>query len=107
MKRKITIKHYIRWTINLINVLWWKFLFLFGVKRSASPIPIGMYCYTPDIEKNEKRENFSTYYIKPCKYYKKLGREYNGCSYLGIITDDMTFDDQCKMCGENYGDDDE
>ena len=99
--------HYLYWAKNLVNMLWWKLLFLFGVRRSALPIPEGMYCYSPDIEKNKAKKDFSTYYINPCKYYKNLGRRYNGCSYLGIITDDMTFDDQCKMCGVNYGDEDE
>ena len=99
--------HNLYWAKNLVNMLWWKLLFLFGVRRSALPIPEGMYCYNPDIEKNKAKKDFSTYYINSCKYYKTLGRRYNGCSYLGIITDDMTFDDQCKMCGVNYGDEDE
>jgi len=94
------IGYYIYWGKNLVNILWWKLLILFGVKRSTSPIPEGMYCYAPDVEKNEANQDRLTYYIKPCKYYKTLGRRYNGCSYLGIITDDMVFDDQCKMCGE-------
>ena len=62
------------------------------------------YCYTPDYEKNKIAESF-TYYVIPCKYYKTLGKRWNGCKYLGIITDDFVFDDQCKMCGKNYGDD--
>ena len=106
-KQKIQIGHYIYWAKNLATMLWWKLLFLFGVRRSTLPIPEGPYCYTPDIEKNEARKDCTTYYIKPCKYYKTLGRRYNGCSYLGVITDDMIFDDQCKMCGKNYGDEDE
>jgi hypothetical protein len=86
---------------NLINILWWKLLFLFGVKRSTSPIPEGIYCYSSDIKKNSTTKNPYPYYIIPCKYYKTLGHRYNGCSYLGIITDDMVFGDQCKMCNEN------
>ena len=100
----MNIGNYIYWSKNLINMLWWKLLFLFNVRRSALPIPEGNYCYTPDIEKNNnKRKDDFSYYIKPCKYYKTLGHRFNGCSYLGIITDDMVFDDQCKMCNENYG----
>jgi hypothetical protein len=99
--------YYFHWLGNLINMLWWKLLILFGVRRSALLIPEGMYCYSPDVGKNKAKKDFSTYYVNPCKYYKTLGRRYNGCSYLGIITDDMIFDDQCKMCGENYGDEDE
>lgn len=37
--------------------------------------------------------------------HKTIGRRWNGCEYLGIITDDFVFNDKCKMCGENYGDD--
>lgn len=93
---------------NITNMLWWKLLILFGVRRSISPIPEGMYCYAPNDEKNcanddSLNNNGGTYYIKPCKYYKTLGRRFNGCSYLGIITNDMVFNDQCKMCSENYG----
>ena len=78
-------------------MLWWSMLVFFGVKRSNDPIPNGQYCYKPDIAKNKARTT-STYHIIPCKYYKSLGRGYNGCSYEGIITDDTTFDDQCKIC---------
>lgn len=101
--------YYFYWLGNLTNMLWWKLLILFGVRRSALPIPEGMYCYAPDIEKNKLRKETEpyAYYIKPCKYYKALGRRFNGCSYLGIITDDCVFDDQCKMCSENLGLDDE
>lgn len=106
-REKYTITDYIYWGRNLANMLWWKLLFLFGVRRSALPIPNGMYCYAPDNEKNAKATSFKYYYIKPCKYYKTLGRRFNGCSYLGIITDDFVFDDQCKMCSENLGLDDE
>ena len=94
---------HIYWTRNIINILWWKLAITLGTKRSILPIPKGMYCYAPDIEKNNKRKNNNIYYKKPCKYYKTLGRRYNGCSYLGIITTDSIFDDQCKICGENYG----
>ena len=103
MKLKSKITRYSHWSMNFINVMWWKLLILFGVNRSPLPIPEGIYCYSPDTEKNEKAVNFKYYYVKPCKYYKTLGNRYNGCSYLGIITDDSVFNDQCKMCGENYG----
>jgi len=107
-ERMMKNRYYLYWTGNLANMLWWKLLILFGVRRSALPIPEGMYCYAPDDEKNCANDDSlnnhgGTYYIKPCKYYKTLGRRFNGCSYLGIITDDCVFDDQCKMCSENYG----
>ena len=86
---------------NIIEIYLNRIKLFFGVKLDDSIIPNGQYCYTPDYEKNKVRENFSTYYVKPCKYYKTLTKNYNGCSYLGIITDDFVFDDQCKMCDKN------
>jgi hypothetical protein len=107
MKRnKVSIGTYLYWSKNFASMLYSKLLLLFGVRHSTSVIPEGPYCYTPDYEKNKIAESF-TYYVIPCKYYKTLGKKWNGCKYLGIITDDFVFNDQCKMCGENYGDDDE
>lgn len=95
-------KKYIIWSRDIIGILWWKLLILFRIRRSSSPIPKGVYCYASDIEKNKnKNEDDFSHYIKLCKYYKFLGHGYNGCSYLGIITDDSVFGDQCKMCGKN------
>jgi hypothetical protein len=79
---------------------------IFKKEYDKSIIPEGQYCYTPDFEKNESepdsmKNNGFTYYTKPCLYYRTLGNRYNGCQYLGIITDDLTFDDQCKICCEN------
>jgi hypothetical protein len=85
-------------------MLYSKLLLLFGVIHSNSVIPFGQYCYTPNHEKNKASKTFA-YHIIPCKYYKTLGKKLNGCKYLGIITNDFIFDDQCKMCNENYGDD--
>ena len=105
MKRnKVSIGTYLYWSKNLTSMLYSKLLILFGVRHSTSIIPEGQYCYTPDYEKNKTAESF-TYYVIPCKYYKTLGKMWNGCKYLGMITDDFVFDDQCKMCGKNYGDD--
>lgn len=105
MKRnKVSIGTYLYWSKNLASMLYSKLLLLFGVRHSTSVIPVGPYCYTPDYEKNKIAESF-TYYVIPCKYYKTFGKRWNGCKYLGIITDDFIFDDQCKMCDKNYGDD--
>ena len=100
---KVSIGTYLYWSKNLVSMMYSKLLLLFGVRHSTSVIPTGCYCYTPDYEKNKIAESF-TYYVIPCKYYKTLGKRWNGCKYLGIITDDFVFDDQCKMCNENYGD---
>lgn len=97
---RTSVRTYLYWGKNLISVLYSKLLLLLGHKYSATVIPHGAYCYTPDIEKNKTRE-FSVYYIIPCKYYKTIGERWNGCKYLGLITDDFIFADQCKLCGEN------
>ncbi len=92
------------WFRNLLIMLWSKLLIFFKHKYNSKIIPEGPYCYTPDIEKNNKKEDWTIYYVIPCKYYKTLSKNWNGCRYLGIITDDDVFADQCKMCNENYGD---
>lgn len=83
-----------------ISILYNNILVYFGKKHNKDVIPKDIpYCYVPDIEKNKNKvANDTSYYIKPCPYYKSLGNDYNGCKYMGIVTDDMTFDDQCKIC---------
>lgn len=84
---------------KITSVIYGRLLRFLNIKRDDTVIPQGMYCYTPDIEKNKnKKDGDYKYYVKTCKYYKRLGRDYNGCSYLGIITDDDVFGDQCKLC---------
>jgi len=73
---------------------------------NLSVIPEGPYCYEPDDEKNANNSS-STYYVKPCKYYRILGKQFNGCQYYGEITDDFVFGDKCKMCDINYGSDED
>ena len=65
-----------------------------------------MYCYVFD-EEREKREPHTNvgYWIKPCKYYRSMKRYKAGCTYVGYIGWDDCLGDQCKICGENYGDD--
>lgn len=94
MKRKI------KYIENLLTMIFSMIKLFFGYSYSPSIIPKGLYCYEPDDEKNKSCENF-VYYIKTCKYYKRIG-EWNGCQYLGIITDDFVFADKCKMCNKNY-----
>lgn len=90
------------WLKNYLSVFHSKILLLFGIKHDKSVIPTGLYCYKPDYEKNKTNKSSTTYYIIPCPYYKSLGGGRNGCKYLGVITSDTVFGDQCKMCGENY-----
>ena len=92
---------------NILIIYWTRVLTWFGYWKSTEPIPLGVYCYKPDNEKNTKTNDFMTkgiYYTIPCKYYKIISKKRRGCSYLGFITDDPVFLDQCKECGENYGD---
>jgi len=92
-------KRRINWTRNLFSILYHKIRLLFGYKPDPSKIPNGLYCYVPDIEKNNKKDNDCfTYYTIPCEYYVSLGYHWNGCKYLGVITDDDVFADMCKMC---------
>lgn len=92
---------YLYWAKNWIIMLWSKIFLFFGGTYSSECIPKGLYCYTPDFIKNKNREDGGVYSIIPCKYYKTLNTSYNGCQYLGVITNDMVFYDMCKMCGEN------
>lgn len=86
----------------VISLILSKILLLFGYQYDSSCIPSGPYCYTPDYEKmkNKDSDDF-TYYIKPCKYYKRISRNINGCKYLGVITNDFLFSDMCKLCNKN------
>lgn len=93
------------YVVNVWIMLWSKVRLFFGFRYDKKYIPKGLYCYMPDVEKNNsKAADDNLYYIKPCPYYMGLGRRYNGCQYTGHITDDSTFEDQCKICGENYPD---
>lgn len=91
---------------SYIDVLYGSILYKLKIKRSTKKIPVGPYCYTGESYDIKT----GIYHIKPCKYYKYLlsdaddfDSEYRGCSYLGEITEDYLFIDQCKMCSENYG----
>ncbi len=62
-----------------------------------------LYCYTPDDERNKIRDSSFNYHIKPCPYYVWGKGNMRGCLHLkGYYTNDLTFKDQCKSCGENY-----
>lgn len=92
---------------NFFSLIISKIVIFFGYKYDESVIPNGSYCYTPDNEKNNNKDiNIYTYYTIPCKYYKEINREWNGCKFCGIITDDYVFDDKCKICEINDKDED-
>lgn len=65
-----------------------------------------MYCYSIDVERNKKEPcSDGGYYIKHCKYYRSMKKEcYGGCTYVGYIGFDFCLGDQCKICVENDGD---
>lgn len=85
----------------ITSLLFSKILILFGYKYDPSCIPSGQYCYEPDYTKNQKKDtNDFYYYINPCKYYKRVTNQVNGCKYLGMITDDFLFYDMCKFCNK-------
>jgi hypothetical protein len=95
------------WFIGIgtwFELIWSKVRIYFGYEYDKSVIPRGLYCYEPDVEKNKNygKDDKFVYYIKPCPHYKWINRRYRGCKYLGMITDDFIFRDQCKSCGENY-----
>lgn len=101
-----SVKKHIRWAFNYISVLYSIVIKFLGYEYDSKVIPTGFYCYEPDETKDPMKTicEEGVYYIKPCPYYKSLGYGRNGCKYLGIITDDIVFDDQCKLCSVNRGD---
>jgi hypothetical protein len=93
--------------IGVSKLLRSKLLLKFGYKYDKSVIPKGLYCYSISSEefaRMEREDWDGTYKINPCPYYVIIGSGWNGCKYRGCITDDMVFDDQCKICGTNYPD---
>ena len=90
-----------------VEIVYTKLLRLFNVRRSTSPIPKGTpYCYVRDDERN-KKEPIDGYWIKPCKYYRNMKGYNAACTYVGFIGFDPCLGDQCKICGVDYGYDDE
>ena len=97
------------WQIkNTFIMVWYWLVAKVGYELSTDPIPENTYYNEKNLDADGNRNNDGTYHTKPCKYFTPLGSEYTGCAFLGIITDDMTFGDQCKMCGlkDDYNDED-
>lgn len=99
---KHTIKKGVHFIRSFTAILYGKALRLFGIKRDKSVIPKGCYCYEPDHERNKTADS-GVYYTIFCPYYKWFTMEWKGCSYLGVMREDILLYDQCKICGENYG----
>lgn len=100
--RKYT--YYLRVYWYYIEVYFSKFKNLLKIKKDKTIIPEGMYCYTLDEERQKIEPCLNGYWIKPCKYYRSMKGNYAGCTYVGYIGWDICLGDQCKICGENYGD---
>lgn len=90
----------LNWWDYRVNI--WKVICSYFSKTPpVENIPEGMYCYKPKEFPSE--ENGWRYKIEPCPYYVTLPKGYNHCKFCKTTTDDMCFDDQVKICGENYG----
>lgn len=77
-----------------------------GFKKDKTVIPEGHYCYTWDDEREKNQPHINGgFWVKTCKYYRNLKRYKAACTYVGYIGWDACLGDQCKICGENYGDD--
>jgi hypothetical protein len=72
-----------------------------------SVIPEGVYCYKFDGTKGLTPEGSTWLGIKSCPYYKPIKGQYVACIYVGFIGWDACLSDQCKICGENEGFDNE
>lgn len=75
---------------NLLSIYYSIIRRFLGYKYPINVIPEGLYCYTWIEE---------IYVI--CPYFKRIDENYVGCKYLGIISDDLIFNDQCKICNKN------
>jgi hypothetical protein len=80
---------------NYLEMFWSILKVRLGFRYSEEPIPSGLYCY----ELTEKLPDGLGWKIKTCPYYTPLKEGSNGCKFTGIITDDLVFDDSCKICG--------
>lgn len=94
MSKKLT------WWDYRINI-WETICSYFSKTPPAENIPEGMYCYTP--KEAPSKENNWRFKTEPFPYYIPLPKGYNHCKFCKETTDDMCFDDQVKICGENYG----
>lgn len=82
-----------------IEIVWSWLLRSLRIKKDASVIPKGAYCYTIDEGKGIINGEIP---IKACKYYRSMKSE-SACTYVGFIGWDPCLNDQCKICGENEG----
>ena len=87
----------ILWILQNCLVMFWSILKVrLGFRYPKDPIPTGLYCYRM-VEVPSRTNNYNGKYTH-CPYYVHLGGSTNGCKYVGRITGDPSFDDQCKIC---------
>ena len=92
----------LRTILYYLETRYTKILMKFGIRKDASIIPPGPYCYVIDKEKNKRSPLKTGYWIKPCKYYRSgHGEGPYACTYTGFFGHDMCFDDKYKICGKN------
>jgi hypothetical protein len=105
------IKTFFLYFDNILNSIFGVIRIKLGIKYSEDKIPHGPYCYKLNRVSDGKLilppiNSGIGIRIEPCIYYKTLPNDYNSCKFLGIITDDYIFGDQCKICDikEDYRD---
>lgn len=85
-----------------IEVKYTQLLRLFNIRKKDNIIPVGMYCYEYDEERNAKNPSGGSYWIKTCKYYRSTKKTKGvACTYIGYYGFDPGLYDQCKLCSKN------
>lgn len=92
--------HYIHLWFNFIELCWSKIYLYFGGRYTDKVIPTGLYCYYIGKRKHKTNTRSIYFNIRLCPYYKRVSKNWNGCKYTGTITNDIVFDDHCKICNK-------
>lgn len=77
---------------TLIEIAFARLRNFLGFSKSTEPIPKGVYCYRGD---------------KVCKYFRGINSHTSACTFTGFYGFDPGHNDQCKICSENMGWDEE
>ena len=78
-----------------IEIVYYSILLKFWRSQNEKIIPKGHYCY----EILQHCDNHLK--TKPCKYFRYLGAQHGGCTFLGVYEWDVCLADQCKVCNIN------
>lgn len=91
---------YIKFAWYWLEIVFYKTMRIFGKRQREDVIPIGLYCYDIDQEKNKRVPLEVGFWIKMCPYYRGRQNVYpNACTYTGFVGFDVGLYDQCKICG--------